>query len=89
MDETAWLGCRNPMGIVRLLRRGAVRLFTDACEREERRVWTEAPVVGEWPVVVPAAVVGIVTTAGAKQSAADRTRVRRDPESARERARVS
>jgi hypothetical protein len=77
------------MGIVRRLGRGAVRLLTDACEREGRRALIEALVVGEGPMVVPAPVMGIVTTAGATQSAADRTRVRRDPGAASERARVS
>ena len=89
MDDTAWLRCGNPMGIVRLLGRGAVRLLTDAREREGRRALIEALVVGEWPVVVPAPVVGVVTPAGAKQSAADRTRVRRNPGAASERARAS
>jgi hypothetical protein len=77
------------MGIVRLLGRGAVRLFADACECERRRVWTEAPVVGEWRVVVPALVLGIVPTAGATQRATDRMRIRRNPGAARERVRVS
>ena len=82
MDDTAWLCCRTPMGIVRRLGRGAVRLLPAACEREGRRAWIEALVVGEWSVVVPAPVVGVVTTAGATQSAAHRTRVRRVPPSA-------
>ena len=77
------------MGIVRRLGRGAVRRSTAACEREGWRALIGALVVGEWPVVVPAPVGGIVTTTDAKQSAADRTHVRRDPESASERARVS
>jgi len=67
------------MGIVRVVGRGAVRLSTDACEREGRRTRTEALVVGEWRVVVPAPAVDVAAPDGAKQSAADRTRVRRDP----------
>ena len=70
------------MGIVRRLGRGTVRLLPAACEREGRGAWIEALVVGEWPVLVPAPVVGVVTTAGVTQRAANRTRVRRVPASA-------
>lgn len=66
-------------GIVRVVGRGAMRLSTEACEREGRRTWSEALVVGEWRVVVPAPAVDVAATEGAKQSAADRTGVRRYP----------
>ena len=65
------------MGIVRLPGRDAVRRLTTARERAGRRTWPEALVAAEWPVVVPAPVVGFVTTAGPQQRATDRTRVRR------------
>ena len=77
------------MGIVRPRGRDVVCLSTDAVEREGRWAWTEALVVGESPAVVPAPVGDRVTTAGATQSAADRTRVRRDPRSEGERTRAS
>ena len=53
------------MGIVKLLGRDAVRLWTDASEREGRWAWTEALVVGEWPVLVPAPATGLLGNAPA------------------------
>ena len=67
------------MGIVRLSGREAVRLSTEAREREGRLAWSEARGVGRRPVVGPLSVVQIVAREGARHSAADRTGVRRDP----------
>jgi len=69
------------MGIVKRSGRDLVRLSTDAYEREGRLTWTEALVVGEWPVVVPAPCVDTGVNADTRHSAADRTRVRRVPPS--------
>jgi len=77
------------MGIVRLSGRAAVRLSTSVREREGRLASIEADRIGLRPRIVPASVVDIVAIASARHSAADRTRVRRDPSSKGEGRRAS
>ena len=66
-----------------------MRFSTDAHEREERLASIDPPRIGQPPVVVPASIVDVVANAGAKQRASDRTRVRHDPWSERERTLAS
>ena len=63
------------MGIVRPSGRDAVRLLTEACDREGRQAWTEARGVDEWAVVVPAPAMACGADADARQIAPDLTRV--------------
>ena len=67
---------RKPMGIVRLSGRDAVRLSTEAREREGRRGVDRAPGGGSRPVVVWRGTVTMVGNAATRHSTADRTRVR-------------
>jgi hypothetical protein len=69
------------MGIVRLSGRDAVRLLTDACERNGRQAWTDAHAVGDWRGVVPAPRVKTGGAAAARHNAPDRTCIRRVPPS--------
>ena len=73
--------CRYAMGIVRLSGRDAVRLSTDACERAGQPGSSEAHGVGQPHEVVRPWLVDIVAKERARQSTADRPRVRRDPSS--------
>jgi hypothetical protein len=63
------------MGIVWRLGRAAVRLSTEAGEREGRRAWTKARVGGAGPVGVPARAVDTGANEDARQIAPDQTRV--------------
>ena len=77
------------MGIVRRRGRDAVRFSTGAREREGRDASKDPQGIGRRPVVVGVPSSEVVAMDGARHSTADRTRVRRDPWSERERARVS
>ena len=49
--------------------------MTEACEREGRQAWTQARVVDEWAVVVPASAMACGADADARQIAPDPTGV--------------
>lgn len=79
----------SAMGIVRLIGRDVVRLSTDAHERTGRVASSDTRGGGQQPVVGSAPSVKIVAYDRARDSAADRTRVRRGQRSEGEGSRAS